>query len=236
MNVFQTLQTVMAQSVFSPWRAPVSILSGQVGDELELTWAEQQALPWLTSSGMALSAGKHGNLWDASKVAFDYEMPVSQWIQAFKYQARIERGRLLADLFAQRFQLHALASQFPNEAVEVLLPVPIHRMRYRQRGFNQSLRLAKRLSKLSGIPVENRALLRVRNTPPQASLSAHQRQTNLTDAFALQADYLQNYRRIAVVDDVLTTGATMNALLAKIREQTNVEWVEVWAIAHTQMD
>lgn len=240
MNVFKSLKYQINDKVFSKvatlakvvW-PPESILSGEVCQDIELTLAEQQALPWFSASHALLPAGKavDSRLWDTSKIAFEYEMPVSHWIQSFKYHTQVERGRLLADLFAKHFKLTTREAFLTNQSVEVLIPVPMHRQRYRQRGFNQSLRLAKRLSSLSGIPVINKAVKRVRNTPPQAKLDAKQRHKNLCNAFELDVSVLQNIRRIALVDDVVTTGATMNEIVKLIREQTAVEWIEVWAIA-----
>ena len=247
MNVLLSIPSQLTRSVFYT----TSILSGKRCSDIELTQAEQQALPWLQAGSASsrlktedLPAGREGHQptkvllnsgWDDQKIAFEYEMPVSHWIQEFKYTSKIERGRLLADLFAQRFELSSVSEQEPSEKVQALIPVPIHLQRYRQRGFNQSRRLAKRLSHWSGIPVLDNAVKRIRNTPPQAELDAKQRQKNLQDAFEVGAE-LESLDRIALVDDVVTTGATMNELIRQIRRQTGIKWIEVWAIAKTQVE
>lgn len=250
MNVLPSISGPLVRSVFHT----TSILSGKRCGDLELTQAEQQALPWLhaasTNSRLKLEnlpAGRENHHpkkillnpnWDAQKIAFEYEMPVSHWIQEFKYASKIERGRLLADLFAQRFELspESESELASSHQVQALIPVPIHLQRYRQRGFNQSRRLAKRLSHWSGIPIVDDAVKRLRNTPPQAELDAKQRQKNLQDAFEVEANALQSLERVALVDDVVTTGATMNELIRQIRQQTEIKWIEVWAIAQTQVE
>lgn len=245
-NVLQSISAQLIQCVFQI----DSILSGKACQDLELTPAEQQALPWRQAAEEvdwrktdAALAGKDSHQvsiatlsenWDAQKIAFDYEMPVSHWIQEFKYYAKIERGRLLADLFTQKFELQFMSES--SERVQALIPVPVHLQRYRERGFNQSQRLAKRLSDWSDIPMIDKAVWRIRHTPPQAQLDAKQRKQNLQDAFAIDISLLESFERIALVDDVVTTGATMNELVRQIRQQTNIKWIEVWAIAQTQVE
>lgn len=228
---------------------PQSVLSGEFAEDIDLTPEEQQALIRLGADICPICAetspaGKvctaclqSPPAFNASKIAFDYAVPVSHWIQEFKYQAKRHRGHLLAQLYIREFidaveeKNLDLDSNF--QGVQAIVAVPMHRNRYRQRGFNQAQILAKLFAKRWQIPLLQNAVERVVNTPPQAELSEKQRLQNLTQAFAVNAQAFEGIQRIALVDDVMTTNATMNALAQTIRQQTSVDFIEAWAIAKT---
>lgn len=134
---------------------------------------------------------------EGAKAAFLYEEPALTLVHRFKY----ENERYLAELFA-RFM--AGMDDFPKEAV--LVPVPLHEKRRKERGFSQTAELCRELSKLTGRRVEEGILKRERDTPPQTGMTLAQRQSNLKDAFSAS-----NAEGIAaiLVDDVITTGATL---------------------------
>jgi len=111
---------------------------------------------------------------------------------------------------------------------EVLLPVPLHPARLRERGYNQAREIARIWSRDFDIPVDQRALARVRATPLQSGLSAKQRVDNVRQAF----DYSpkRDYRHVAVVDDIVTTGSTVTEI-TRLLHRGGVEFVEIWALA-----
>jgi len=111
---------------------------------------------------------------------------------------------------------------------EVLLPVPLHRSRLLERGFNQADEIARIWSADLGIPVDRRSLTRERATPLQSGLSAQQRSDNVRQAFAWRAR--RDYRHVALVDDIVTTGSTA-AEITRLLHRHGVEFVEVWALA-----
>jgi len=111
---------------------------------------------------------------------------------------------------------------------EVLLPVPLHRKRLLDRGFNQAFEIARVLSHWLDIPVDTRALSRIRDTDSQSGLSANQRQKNILKAFAYQAS--KPYSHVAVVDDIVTTGSTANEI-TKTLHRAGVQQVEIWGLA-----
>jgi len=123
-------------------------------------------------------------------------------IQRPKYARR----RALADSLG-----HLLAERYPFAPDALLVPVPLHVTRLRERGFNQAVLLARRLGRARGLPVENRALVRLRSTHAQPGLGAAARRRNLAGAFALQPGTAVSRRPVVLVDDVLTTGATADA-------------------------
>ena len=111
---------------------------------------------------------------------------------------------------------------------EVLLPVPLHRSRLLERGYNQACEIATLVSGELGIPVDRHALTRTRATPSQSGLSAAQRERNIHKAFAYAAN--RGYRHIALVDDIVTTGSTVTEI-TKLLHRSGVDYVEVWALA-----
>jgi len=123
-------------------------------------------------------------------------------VHALKYDRRASIARHLAR------RMRAAGAEVLSGA-DILVPVPLHRSRHRERGFNQARQLAKHL----GLPVVN-ALLRTRHTSPQADLPASKRAANVRGAFAPRADV--DGLTIVLVDDVATTGATLNACAAAL--------------------
>lgn len=102
-------------------------------------------------------------------------------------------------------------------AADLLVPVPLHRTRFRERGFNQSLLLCQAISSHTGIPVESQVLKRTKYTSSQAKLSATERERNVATAFQVVDGGALNCKSIIVVDDVLTTGATLRACAVALR-------------------
>ena len=111
---------------------------------------------------------------------------------------------------------------------EILLPVPLHPARLRERGYNQAREIARIWSRDFDIPIDQRALSRVRATPLQSGLSANQRVDNVRQAFDYSPKH--QYRHVAVVDDIVTTGSTVTEI-TRLLHRGGVEFVEIWALA-----
>lgn len=131
-----------------------------------------------------------------------YQELLRESIHRFKYEQGIHLDYPLGALLAQR-----LATDAPEFRPALILPVPLHPLRLRERGYNQSLLLARRLGKELRVPTESRRLRRIRPTPPQQGLSLADRQRNLRGAFTLSAPLCSE--KILLIDDVMTTGATL---------------------------
>lgn len=159
---------------------------------------------------------------DISFSLFSYSEPIDRLIADFKYHDKLYLSALFASLMADKL----LKKTLP----QCLVPIPLHPKRLRQRGYNQSLELAKSLSKHLSIPVTNNLLSRSKNTVPQASLPFKQRKNNIKQAFKLTNSNIPSH--IAIIDDVLTTGHTANAAVMLLRK-AGVETIEVWTIART---
>lgn len=137
--------------------------------------------------------------------------PAREAILAFKHTGRDTLGRHLAELMAERSG--PILAEGPWD---VLVPVPLHPRRERQRGFNQAAFLARRVGRRAGLPVAARALRRVRATPPQSGDPAERRR-NVRDAFSVARHSQVAGRHVLLVDDVLTTGATANECARTLR-------------------
>jgi ComF family protein len=138
-----------------------------------------------------------------------YAEPISSAIHRFKYENAPELGRVLASLSVRGIDLLGI------EAGDVWVPVPLHPLRLAERGYNQSALLARELSRVTRGPVDSRRLRRLRNTEQQAKRDRRGRSQNVADAFAARARARR--RRVVLVDDVVTTGATLGACIAALR-------------------
>lgn len=164
---------------------------------------------------------KHPPAFDRVLAPFRYEEPVRHLIRSLKFHARYPNARLLGDLMGD-----ALAG---GEALpKLIIPVPLHPRRYRERGYNQSVEIARTLSKRLGVPLDLRSCARAVATAPQADLSAEERRRNVKKAFAVLKTPAADH--VAILDDVVTTGATVNAL-AKALRKAGVGRIDVWACA-----
>lgn len=136
-----------------------------------------------------------------------------------RYPAAKVLGELMAGYFA------GLATR-----PELLIPVPLHPQRYAERGFNQALELARPIARRLDVPMDWSNCVRMRATPHQTGQDARARRANLKGAFAVSGTL--QARHVAIVDDVVTTGATVSEL-ARVLRRAGVERVEVWSAART---
>jgi ComF family protein len=152
---------------------------------------------------------------------YHYAFPFDALIQHCKYGGAQE----LADLFARALAHRLRSLPLP----ELIVPMPLHAARLRQRGFNQALEIARRLGVLLNLPCRH-ACRRLRDTPPQAGLDLATRKRNLRGAFVCDEDLTG--KRIALVDDVMTSGSSLNELTKAARSAGAVE-VSAWVVART---
>jgi ComF family protein len=134
-----------------------------------------------------------------------YEGALKEAIHRFKYSGIFPLVRVFGDLLQST--LHTLSQDYP---VDVMIPVPLHIRRLRERGFNQAFLLVRELSKRTGIPYEGRALKKIKDTPVQIALKKRERKKNLTGAFQVKNQEAIQGKAVVLVDDVYTTGATVN--------------------------
>lgn len=145
---------------------------------------------------------------DAVRSAALFVGPLREAIHAFKYSGRSDLAEPLAGLMAAFWQRCALPA-------DCVVPVPLHPSRERERGFNQATLLARAFAAQTGLTLTVGGLERVRETPPQIGLSASERRANVRGAFRIGVGMLPG-RRPLIVDDVCTTGATLEACAAPL--------------------
>jgi ComF family protein len=153
---------------------------------------------------------------------FRYAWPVDALVRGFKYHGQLPHGRVLGTLLANA--VHAQGAALP----QLVVPVPLHPARERERGYNQAWELARVVGRLLDLPVAPALCERTRATPPQASLDRAARRANLAGAFAVRR--APGAMHVALVDDVLTTGATISALACALLA-AGVNRVDCWAVA-----
>lgn len=159
---------------------------------------------------------------DAAFCAWRYTYPIDYMVRALKYHGALAHARVLGDLLAARLRARA-APCWP----EMLLPVPLAPGRFRERGYNQAIEIGCWLERRLAIPMRTDVLVRTRETPEQAGLSRRERRQNLRGAFAVRD---LSALHVALIDDVITTGSTVNEL-ARVLKQAGAAGVEVWAVA-----
>ena len=136
---------------------------------------------------------------------FPYDGDIRDSIHRFKYHGRAEYAAFYADCM-----IRIAGKEIRAFRPDVLIPVPIHASRLRERGYNQAEELAKHLSRHLAIPMDAHAMRRMRKTHPQNALSPEERKRNVRGAFALRSGG-RLPRRVLLVDDIYTTGATADA-------------------------
>ena len=161
---------------------------------------------------------------DACFAPFRYAFPIDRLIQGLKYRRDLCYGRVLGQLLARHVSHRGTRP-------DAVIPVPLASHRYRERGFNQARELALPLCKSLGLPLRSDLVVRQRETRGQAGLDRKERRKNMRNAFALAAPL--RARHIAIIDDVVTTGSTVNEL-SKLLRAGGAEWIEVWAVARAQ--
>lgn len=180
------------------------------------------AMPTSQAGELCLSCREHRPSFDRACVPYRYEFPLVELIHRLKYGRQIAIGRILGNVLA-----HRLAEHGP-QAVDAIVPVPLHPSREARRGYNQAGEIARFTAEILGLPVLDRIALRVRATEEQAALPAIVRRVNVSGAFEVLAGCVPP--AVAIVDDVLTTGSTANALAAALK-RSGCRRVEIWAVA-----
>jgi ComF family protein len=193
-------------------------------------------LPWLengcTRCSLPLPAGVPGALcgrcqqhppgFDHTLALFHYQPPLDYLIKRLKFSSELAICPFFSGLLLERIV------RSPAPLPDLLLPVPLHYTRLRERGFNQSTELARRLGRALGIRVDYRLCLRTRSTLPQSLLPRAERGKNMRGAFKVRKTPAASH--IAIIDDVMTTGHT-GSELARTLKRAGAKQVDVWVLA-----
>lgn len=166
---------------------------------------------------------------DKIESAFHYLPPITGMVHAFKDEDQQGCGRLLTACLVRHLQQYDLLDDLP----QALIPMPLHFLRQRQRGFNQAQVIAQQLGKALAIPVWDKHCVKIKNTASQQGQQRAQRVSNLAKAFQVKRPLI-NVKHIAIVDDVVTTGSTANALATAIRQAGEQNMIiSIWSLART---
>lgn len=157
-----------------------------------------------------------------------YEFPIDRALHRFKYQGKRYWQRSFVTLMEAFVQFHY--ADTTRTLPQVLVPVPMHKDKVKERGFNQAALLAQGLARKLKIPMDQDWLYKIRNTEHQAALNKEDRLKNLRGAFTVVGQ--RTYRHIALIDDVVTTRATVETL-ARLLLAQGVETIEIWCLART---
>lgn len=162
---------------------------------------------------------------DRTYALFPYQPPIIHLIIALKFQHQLSHAKVMGDLLAEQIR----TKWYQNKTLpDVIIPIPLHPNRLRERGFNQALEISRPIARQLGIPLDLNGVKRIKHTAAQSGLTAILRKQNIANAFTTE----KNYRdlTIAVVDDVITTGHTMTEF-CRLLKQNGAKRVDVWCCA-----
>ncbi len=158
---------------------------------------------------------------DETYAPFIHQEEIRHLITGLKFGAQFKNARLLGSLLAEYVDKAA-------EKPDCIIPVPLHKARYHERGYNQALEIARTVSKTLQIPIDYSSCVRHKDTPHQTGLTAKKRRQNLRRAFSVKKTI--DIHNVAILDDVMTTGSTANALAIELK-RAGVSRVDVWVCA-----
>ena len=169
-------------------------------------------------------------VFDVCLSAYLYEYPINAIIQRVKYQRRLELIKPITRRLSDTLRDYYLNKPWP----ETLIPIPLHNKRLRERGYDQALLLAKAITRQirdnAPTALDTHILKRTRATPPQQGLNARARRKNIKHAFSLQRGC--NYKHVALIDDVVTTGETVSEA-TRLLKKSGIRQVDIWCLART---
>ena len=189
------------------------------------------AAPLPSTAGTALCGRcqRHPPPYQQTLAVFRYQSPIDYLIRTFKFDGSLAAGRLLSMLMTEQLveKIHDLP--------EAIIPVPLHKTRLQERGFDQTLELARPLARQLDRPLVTDLVRRVRYHPPQSSLSGRARRRNVIGAFGLTRQDITGLHHVALIDDVMTSGSTIEEL-TRLLQRGGIGRVQVWLCARTLLD
>jgi len=219
----------------------VCLLCNDVGhNDLDLCLRCFQRLPWInhacprcalplptSSESICGTCNRRKLFFDRAFCAFLFEGFVRDAIYEFKFNNKLNQGKLLAQLLLYQITQNRL------EIPDIIIPVPLYKKRITKRGYNQALEIARLVGKGINCEVSFKDIYRNRETSVQMDLPAKRRYKNVKDAFTLSDDHKLDNKHICILDDVMTTGNTVNEV-AKCIQNTSVKKIDVWCIARVK--
>lgn len=162
---------------------------------------------------------------DVTYALYDYQAPIDTLLLELKFNQALVHARVLGELMAEKiitewYKIRPLP--------QVIIPVPLHPQRLKERGYNQAVEIARPIARASGLPLNVKDCKRIKYTAPQAMLPAKERQHNVKQAFDSQARF--DHQTIAVIDDVITTGNTVREFCQLLKNK-GAKQIDVWCCA-----
>jgi ComF family protein len=161
---------------------------------------------------------------DMTLAPFLYQPPLSHWITQLKFQHKLLNAKVLGQLLCVQIEKHYAVKTKPD----CIIPIPLHRQRLSQRGFNQAVEIARPIAKKLKLPLIYDHYRRAKNTHAQSQLSAYARHHNMQNAFKLYRNLAAKH--VAIVDDVMTTGQTVRTFSQLLRK-TGIQRIDIWCCA-----
>lgn len=159
---------------------------------------------------------------------FPYEFPIMQLISRLKFHHKLIYAKAIATLFIQKI----LGEWYKNKPLpNLIIPIPLHEQRLKQRGFNQAYEMAKPIAKELGVAIDVTGVKRIKHTAAQNQLPSKARKINIADAFAAKRSYTG--MTIAVIDDVVTTCSTVTEFSTVLRKN-GAHSIDIWCCARNQ--
>lgn len=220
----------------------------------------EQNLPWMhqiehcqkCAINLVGDAGQCGECltdppsYDQTVAAIAYQQEAMLLLQQLKFHHQLVYSKVAGQILVRTLQqvCFAISCENPvpglvpvmgervfNTKPDVIIPVPLHWKRQIKRGFNQSAEIGRYVAKAFQIPMQQKFIKRAKHTQAQSGLTGEKREQNLKNAFLVNSK-MAVPKHVAIIDDVVTTGATVNAM-ARCLKQAGVEWVDVWCVART---
>jgi ComF family protein len=166
---------------------------------------------------------------DATYALYLYQLPITKLIMELKFHEKLINARILGGIMAAQIKT---AWYYNKPLPDVVIPMPLHPRRLRERGFNQALEIARPIRALTHLPIDITSCLRIKSTAPQARLSGEKRGQYMKNAFLIQRDF--SGLHVAVLDDVITTGQTI-AEFCRALKQKGAFKIDVWCCAKTPL-
>ncbi len=181
-------------------------------------------LPAESSKWQCGACQKKPPAYDSCFAPLHYQYPVDHLLTRLKFHQKLSHARLLGTLMT-RWLPRSLRP-------ELLIPVPLHPARLRERGYNQALELARPIARQLQLPINTQICRRTRATAAQSELNTGQRHKNMRNAFIVTGKF--RTKHVVIIDDVVTTGHTINELARALR-QAGAERIDVWAAARASL-
>jgi len=161
----------------------------------------------------------------------NYESAVGEAIKLLKYSGKEIMAKPLSELMFSSMQ-----RLLPGEDYDLIVPVPLHKKKKRKRGYNQMDLIGRRLSQLTGIPIETDSLVKIKDNEPQVGLSDNKRLENVKGVYDVKEPSLISGKRVLLIDDVMTTGATINECAKILMRQGKVKYVDVFTLTRRLLE